>query len=99
MVSQKSRDWLLNRPGRHPQARDVHIAPDRCPAGPSRPADNPAAGYGRMFPDLDGLRADVPALAAAGQPGGICAPAAAGAARLMAQTTAPRQQDGRSSGR
>ena len=50
MVSQKSRDWLLNRPGRHPQARDVHIAPDRCPAGPSRPADNPAAGYGRMFP-------------------------------------------------
>ncbi|HWN62073.1 MAG TPA: hypothetical protein VNO25_15575 [Streptosporangiaceae bacterium] len=29
-----------------------------------------------MFPDLDGLRADVPALAAAGQPGGICAPVA-----------------------
>jgi hypothetical protein len=76
MVSQKSSDWLLNRPGRRPQARDVHVAPDRCPAGLSRSADNPAAGYGRMFPDLDGLRADVRALAAAGQPGGVCAPAA-----------------------
>jgi Animal haem peroxidase len=39
-------------------------------------ADKPTAGYRRMFPDLEALPADVSMLAAAGQPGGACAPTA-----------------------
>jgi hypothetical protein len=51
---------------------------DHCLA-PSRTVDAPADGarYGRMFPGLPSLSADVPALEAAGEPGGVCDAAAA----------------------
>ena len=46
---------------------------DHCLA-PSRTVDAPACGarYGRMFPDLPSLTCDIPALEAAGEPGGVC---------------------------
>ncbi len=57
----------------------VHrVGRDHCLA-PSRTADAPAGGarYGHMFPDLPSLICDIPALHAAGEPGGVCDAAAA----------------------
>ena len=52
----------------------VHrIERDHC-LGPSRTMDAPIGGarYGRMFPDLPSLTADLGDLEAAGKPGGLC---------------------------
>jgi Animal haem peroxidase len=63
--------------------RDYAIAGHRVGRGhclaPSRTVDGPAGGarYRRMFSDLPSLAGDVPALEAAGQPGGVCDAAAA----------------------
>ena len=60
----------------HCVGRDHYLAP-------SRTADTPADGarYGRMFPDLPPLVADISALEAAGDPGGLCDAAALPQAR------------------
>ena len=57
----------------------VHrVGRDHCLA-PSRTVGAPAGGarYGHMFPDLPSLICDIPALHAAGEPGGVCDAAAA----------------------
>lgn len=75
MASRDSRDRLLMMTSGRPTARGVHYPGSGQCLDPSRSAGR-AAGYGRMFPDLDGLPVEYEVLAAAGQPGGICAPAA-----------------------
>jgi hypothetical protein len=58
----------------------VHrVGRDHCLA-PSRTVDAPTGGarYGRIFPDLPAMVADVTALEAAGQAGGVCDAAATG---------------------
>jgi Animal haem peroxidase len=71
MRSRELGDRLLVTAGTgRPAARsDLCLAPSR--------STGQSAGYRRMFPDLDPLPVEYEALAAAGQPGGVCAPPAA----------------------